>query len=137
MREIKFRVWIPDLELMEYCPQIIEEDVGNLNDIFIDDNVVFMQYTGLKDKNGKEIYEGDIVKENNVLYIVCYSDYDASYYAIPYNIKSIDEKCKKYKTPYEAFLNKCHCIDFNNLCCKQVIGNIFENIELLEDKNVE
>ena len=94
-------------------------------------------FTGIIDQNNNEIYEGDIVKENNNLFVVCYIDYEASYYAIPCSIKSIDEDCMKYKTPYEAFLNGCHCVEFDNLYNKQVVGNIYENIEILEGGNDE
>jgi len=67
MREIKFRAWY---DRSWFTDQGLEnEDKGfmmswNELDIhhFYDDDVKLMQYTGLKDINGKEIYEGDILK---------------------------------------------------------------------------
>jgi uncharacterized phage protein (TIGR01671 family) len=54
MREIKFRAW--DL-ISKKMVQVIH--FYNHNDVYPD--YIFMQYTGLKDANGKEVYEGDVV----------------------------------------------------------------------------
>jgi hypothetical protein len=57
MREIKFRFWSKLLD------QFVLPDDKILAGCFKDDKMVVMQYTGLKDKNGKEIFEGDIVTD--------------------------------------------------------------------------
>lgn len=64
MREIKFRAWIKNEydgdDLVEY----MEEDASCLQDPFGDHedlNIILMQYTGLEDKNGTKIYEGDVL----------------------------------------------------------------------------
>jgi len=54
-REIKFRVWSKETKEM-FQPHAF---IGNYQER---DDIVLMQYTGLKDKSGKEIYEGDIIK---------------------------------------------------------------------------
>ena len=63
MREIKFRVWDKEEKKMlndSRATWILH----TRNHVPYSDRYVLMQYTGLKDKGGKEIYEGDIVKDN-------------------------------------------------------------------------
>ncbi len=66
MREIKFRAWDKNEKIL-LPPRTIKrmlEAAVNCDVIDIDD-AILMQYTGLKDMNGKEIYEGDIVNFHN------------------------------------------------------------------------
>ena len=119
MREIKFRAWDLDKKIMFNACFVGIGKVFSMTKTFKPskqlENVIVMQFTGLKDKNGKEIYEGDIVKANinNVVSIgkVVYID-DWAMFQTEFTIGNIG----RYNC-YEA---------------DEVIGNIYENPELLD-----
>lgn len=68
MRDIKFRAWWPEDKIMTYVFSVDFAQGGILvgdgcwHQELIGEKCKLMQYTGLDDKNGKEIYEGDIFK---------------------------------------------------------------------------
>ena len=126
MREIKFRAWLKEEKKMVNVETLFiginRLCFGNskTEDLFFRDfeEVELMQYTGLKDKNGKEIYEGDILffRDENMKYIVVWQD-------TAFIIKSIE--IRKY-------LEKMCWLDDTEICC-EIVGNIYENKNLLEE----
>ena len=117
MKEIKFRVWDNDLEIMSYSDTdifITFSDDGIYVGYEIDDEIddyELMQYVGIKDKNGKEIYEGDIVK---------FSEYKViNDIVLPEKIATIND----IRTSCDTLMPSQYM---------EVIGNIYENPELLK-----
>lgn len=119
MREIKFRAWTDKGEMIyNYCQLIgnrfLGEDMTNTNY----GNVVdIMQFTGLYDCEGKEIYEGDILKDNIGIGEVFYCNRSASFMCM------VDGKDSEGKL---FFLNEGDPFRKTKLEYTKVIGNIHE-----------
>ena len=112
MRKFKFRARWKDTGLM--LPNLMVNysiEVLNRNSLFVE------EFTGLKDKNGTEIYEGDIIKGNKGIYFIQWNDYFACFNAI--------DRDKKYFELRKSLMLKT-----------EVIGNVFENPELLKKRGV-
>ena len=123
MREIKFRAWNPKLKQMKPVFSLIDihhvacryvVDKYTLEEWEELDDVVLMQYTGLKDKNGKEIYEGDICRLDN---------------------RDCDDGEIMWTTNEYRFCNdymqESLTVYANRL---EIIGNIYENPDLIKEK---
>lgn len=136
-REIKFRIW--DKIRSCYAKQITTYKLDRNNNInliiYLDktnkmqeikecdkiytNEFIIQQYTGLKDKNDKEIYEGDIVIFRNGNYEVIYN-YDR------FELKNFNEYIFENNQKLFIHYDLQDCI---------VIGNVYQNPKLLEDIN--
>ena len=121
----KFRVWLTDIDQMLRVKALVfEKDktrcvCGYSFDFYLEDeNATIMQSTGLVDKNGKEIFEGDIVKMSKDVYSEPTYYEVVRHYGGAYRLESKQHGC-------ELWLRHTDC---------EVVGNIYENPELLEDK---
>lgn len=119
MKEIKFRGWHEESKTM-YEHIWIAPDGGWQNNMtsfaYFGSKNTLMQYTGLKDKNGKEIYEGDIVKTSGMFshsFVVC--DRFAYFVELP-----------------RTGTNKYHQFIDASGQAHEVVGNVYENPELLK-----
>ena len=136
MREIKFRAWYNNK--MWFVSSIrfdegriyLSETKDLLPDTYLkinDKELKLMQYTGFKDKNGKEIYEGDILEDKNFSSwcwygVVQWFDSDGQYRLV--------DMLNSSKVSYPLRIG----IEY-----KEVIGNVYENPDkvpsLFEDRN--
>lgn len=107
------------------------------------ENIILMQSTGLKDKNGQEIFEGDILKFNDEWEDYCQEGYvDGSSEGINYVLIGsemtyfIFEKTKYPDSSLFYYVNEEHLtfqeVMEDNEFEFEIVGNIYENPELLE-----
>ena len=126
MREIKFRAWNKEKHIMVYKDEDDSSDywdgvncsnIGMVNYCLKNNNEYeWMQYTGLKDKSAKPIYEGDIVSEGGEYIGEVFYSNGAFWY------------CKDNWWPVQ------HMRDgVSSHFSGEIIGNIYENPELLRD----
>jgi uncharacterized phage protein (TIGR01671 family) len=121
IRIIKFRAWDKQRGKMSQWKNLLDYAnyvSGGGNEVFKNPDLLLMQFTGITDKDGKEIYEGDIVKQEKWVSVGKYEE----------TISIIKYKGVEFT---------CECIgewegsnaDLNGNA--EVIGNVWENPELL------
>ena len=125
IREIKFKIWdknskkMHELDAINFITRLVcmVDQEKNITKYLNLDECILMQYTGLKDKNGKEIYEGDLVRED-----------------------SPPHHCGEIKHDRGAFYISGITDGYSELChilvddFWEIIGNIYENPELMKVK---
>lgn len=118
MTEIKFKsitgTSIPSINIPAGDTLVLNVKNGNL-----------VRYTGLKDKNGKEIYEGDIIRESWRSFGHPQGDWKHSIYVMEWVIRKEDGEYDTHTDGYSGFNN-------NWMGEVEIIGNIYQNPELID-----
>ena len=140
MKEIKFRAFHKDFGMCYECEPLYEKRefypfgicVGFSH--YSTNNWEIMQYTGVKDKNNKEIYEGDIVKLSNLDDAETWTEYENNMIG---KVKFTETGINLFDTSDDwmrFWYDGMYEIGASKLCFEEhaeIIGNIYENLELL------
>jgi uncharacterized phage protein (TIGR01671 family) len=125
-REIKFRAYLENYEKMvndltgfyrinEPWIKLFWTEEDDVTDLFPTNSVILMQYTGLKDKKGKEIYEGDVVRTPLL------------------GLKLLEARYTNELAAFELYDMKGKRYQLDDNSDLEVIGNIYENPELIKE----
>lgn len=139
MREIKFRgKYLDDTSEWLYGNYVFIQDdifqhkIADRNGLLLDIDINTLgQYTGLKDENGKEIYEGDIIEFSYDMFVGNFNTFVAKG-------KVVFEEGAFYVEVFEnerTTEDEAYLLYSINLDTIEVIGNIYENKELLNETN--
>ena len=128
MKEIKFRAWDKKKKKITKCfgygkSYMVGGEGIDLNDLILSEQkyVEIMQYTGLKDFQGKDIYEGDIIKCDNKIGEVMYDEQQGAFIILwQPNNKKQKSGCDYLASTWPGVI-------------KEIIGNRYEHPELLSD----
>ena len=138
MRDILFRVWDKEEGVMNYEPFEYGNDAdihGSssqilLNNFFKKDWLIFMQYTNLKDRGGKKIYEGDIIKMYDLGWVGKVIYKTDIQFSDNTNLTGWWFQCKEAKDGSFPLRTDSNYYVGNVL---KVVGNMWENPELLKE----
>ena len=127
MREIKFRAWdlktktMHTVENINFCGrETVTVQYNPVKKICLD-SVLLMQYIGAKDKNGVEIYEGDIIR------------HQTGKYGTDFEIKWSPILCGFTAMQIESG-HPSPQLNQGTMCYFEVVGNIYENPELVSNE---
>lgn len=134
MREIKFRAWVKELEKLSAVNEVYFDGGAYVCDYeyaLNSEDIELMQFTGLKDKNGVEIYEGDIIgfgDDSETCKIGMYGELGVVFYCKDKAKFMVKLLCSKREVQLDD-----HNLFTDGHTCRKVLGNEHENPELLED----